>query len=124
MIRNHFLFFLTIFSLNGIAQETESELWNEERSASASCDKDDMPICKITISGVSVDVSQVTYSNLGKLGIYKLSEYERVVTFPTEWLQSNHEIHMVEFKTQAWRNGQRYTVSEPVLIKNGRYLVR
>ena len=124
MTRIYILAFLTIFSIGGTAQENDLVLWNDEKSASASCSKDDIPICQIIIAAERVDVSQVTFVNLGKLGIVKLKEYERIVTYPVEWLKSNKEIQLVMFKTQAWRSGQRHTITEPVLVKNGKYTVR
>lgn len=38
----------------------------------------------------------------------------------TKWLKSKNNEHLVSFKTQAWLNGKKHTVSEPVLVKNGK----
>ncbi len=124
MIRNFTLAFLTILSLGIKAQESEFVIWNDDKSASASCSEEELPTCRVIINGTSVDVSQVTYANLGKLGIANLDEYKKVVTMPDEWIKSTSDIQVVNFKTHAWRNGQRYTVNEPVLVKNGKYFVR
>jgi len=43
---------------------------------------------------------------------------------PEEWLVNQDDIQMVKFKTHAWKNGKKYTVFEPVLIKDGRYYKR
>ena len=124
MIRTFFFAVLTIFSLAIGAQESSIVIWNSDKSASAFCSSDDMPVCHISINETNIDVSQVTITNIGKLGIAKIYDYEKVITKPIEWLKSSSDIQMVKFKTQAWRNGQSYTVTEPVLVKNGKYHVR
>ena len=124
MIRICTLAFLIIFPIGVTAQERGGEIWNDEKSASASCSGNGVPRCQVIVNGSSIDVSQVTYTNLGKLGTNSSEDYEKIVTMPTEWLKSTSEVQMVKFKTHAWRNGQRYTVTESVLIKNGKFSVR
>ena len=121
------MFLFTLFvsaSLAISAQELNVMIWNAEKTASASCYGAGLPTCQVIVNGAVIDVSQMTYSNIGKLGIAELDEYERVVTEPTKWLESDGTLQMVNFRARAWRGGQRYSVSEPVVVKDGKYFAR
>jgi hypothetical protein len=111
-------------SVSVVAQEHRVEIWNSDKTASASCIENKFPTCQIQVNGRIIDVTPVTYSNIGKLGSWKIIDYDKVVTEPIEWLESTSTIQLVNFRTQAWRDGQRYTVTEAVLIKNGKYTTR
>lgn len=116
--------YLVLFSIGVSSEEVNTSVLNSDGAARASCSNIGIPVCQVVVGEVEVDVSQVTFVNLGKLGIAKKEDYEKIVTKPVKWLKSTVELQIIEFQTQAWRNGQRYTVSEPVLINNGKYNVR
>ena len=54
----------------------------------------------------------------------EFEEYEKVISFPSKWVTASEPEYLVQITTQAWFKGQRYTVTEPVFIKNGIYLQR
>lgn len=62
------------------------------------------------------DVSHVENLAFGYWG-RKRKEYERWETTPVEWLPREDGQLQVLIRTRAWRNGQRYTAAEPLLIK-------
>jgi len=106
------------------SENEKNVLWNKDRSAVAFCVSENESLCFIVSGEMVANVSQVENGNIGKLGITPKSKYEKVITFPTKWLQSNNNEFMISFTTQAWLSGQRYTVTEPVLVKNGKYWER
>ena len=63
-----------------------------------------------------VDVSPVESGNFGKLG-FRRSHYQKYTTFPKKWIAREDDLIQISFVTQAWLNGQRYTVSEPLIIQ-------
>lgn len=65
---------------------------------------------------LAVDASGVERSNFGKLGFGR-SYYERFETIPVEWLDRDDPMFQVSIRTSAWKNGQRFTVYEPLLFK-------
>lgn len=116
-----FIFLYSSYSFSGIERH---ELWSGGKSALAFCVLAKASSCYVISDELKVNVSQVENLNLGKLGLSSKYKYEKVITFPVEWLKSGDGELMVLFKTQAWMAGKRYTVTEPVLIKNGKYVVR
>ncbi len=124
MVRITAVALLVLISFLVHAKETDEVIWNTDKTAYASCSNGVIPTCQVVVRGTKVDVSHVTYSNLGKLGIATADEYQKIVTKPISWLKNTTDIQMVEFKTHAWLNGKRYTVTEPVLVKDGRYFGR
>ena len=124
MTRPLVILYLLAFSQISSGQETPVEIWNSDKTASASCVLNKFPTCQVVLNGKIIDVTKVTYSNIVKLGTLGIIDYEKVVTEPIEWLKNTNDIQLIKFRTQAWRNGQRYTVVEPVLIKNGKYSSR
>jgi len=67
----------------------------------------------------AADVSGVEAASLGVLGISKKADYDRVETTPIEWLPRDDGRFQVVMRTRAWKAGQRYTVSERLLITSG-----
>lgn len=124
MARSLFILYLLTFSHISSGQENPVEIWNSDKTASASCVLNKFPTCQVVLNGKAIDVTKVTYSNIGKLGTLGIVDYEKVVTEPIEWLKNTNDIQLISFRTQAWRNKQRFTIVEPVLIKNGKYLPR
>jgi len=106
-------------------------LWNPDKTAVAFTvpGKQGMfcAIVQKTPSGewLLVDVSRVEAGNFGKLGTKRV-KYERYETTPVKWLKRDDDnYYQCEFRTRAWQGGQRYTVSEPMLItKQGTPLYR
>jgi len=119
------LFAYIILVSSSLYADTEKNvLWNNEKSAIAFCVSEPESRCFIVVDESAIDVSQVENANIGKLGIAPKEKYERVITFPAKWLRSKTNEYMVSFTTKAWLSGQRHTVTEPVLVKNGKYTVR
>jgi hypothetical protein len=73
-------------------------------------------ICKSDGTCVAADASNVELANFGYFGRPR-GEYERFETLPTRWLPRTDGLLQVLIRTRAWRDGQRYTVSEPLIIK-------
>jgi len=93
-------------------------LWNNEKTALAiTFHSSTKTICLVIITlnnkFIISDVSQVESGNFGKLGTATRNKYEKYKTFPTKWLKTEGDYFQIEFTTQAWKNGQRYT-----LLKN------
>lgn len=104
------------------AKAIESGLWNPARTALAvTIRQSDATLVFVFLkqddgSFLARDVSRVESGNFGKLG-HPRSAYERFATEPVEWLERNDEWLQVRIRTRVWKNGQRDTVSEPLLIK-------
>lgn len=81
-------------------------------------------IRKSDSSYVVADASQVESANFGMWG-RKRHEYDRYETIPVQWLPRDDGLLQVSIQTRAWRNGQRYAVAEPLIIKpDGTVLIR
>ncbi|WP_448549353.1 hypothetical protein [Thalassotalea fusca] len=96
-------------------------IWNKEMTALAFCTKEIPNKCYVVDSVQVADVTALESANLGKLGLYSRQDYQKIISFPHKWLRTEKDFYLVSFKTQAWRNGQRYTVKEPALVENGKY---
>src|SRR5258705_1149205 len=100
----------------------ESGLWNSNRTALAvSITQPKASVVFVFLrqtngTYLSADASGVEGGNFGKLGRPR-TDYERFETTPVEWLRREDGWFQVRMRTRAWRGGQRYTVSEPLLIK-------
>lgn len=98
-------------------------LWREDKNAYAYCKPDKETICAVVVGSVITDVSAIENKNIGKLGITPKEKYEKVITFPSKWLRSSSNGDLIEFTTQAWMQGQRYTVNGMVFVdNNGKYV--
>ena len=62
-----------------------------------------------------VDISNVEGGNLGKIGWSK-NEYEKVETEPVNWIKRKDRLLQIKMRTRAWKDGQRYTVYEPLIL--------
>ena len=106
---------------NQLAAALSSGLWNSNLTALAIS----IPQPKASVIFVFLRQTNGTYlasnasgveaGNFGKLGRER-TDYERFETTPVEWLHRTDGKFQVIMRTRAWRNGQRYTVSEPLLI--------
>lgn len=108
----------------GIKQGLENAVWKEDRSAVAVCfRRDGTTLCVVAFRdgdrySIS-DVSKVEGANFAKLGFSRFT-FEKYLTEPVEWNETNRAIYtdfglkvwrQITFRTQAWKNGQRYSVS-------------
>lgn len=66
---------------------------------------------------LAVDVSRVEEGNFGKLGRPR-TEFSRYETTPVRWLSREDGLFQVRLRTRAWRGGQRFTVSEDLLLRS------
>jgi hypothetical protein len=72
---------------------------------------------------LAVDISNVERSNLGKLGLG--GETNRVESTPVKVSRRANGSVEVVVRTRVWKRAQRYTVSEPVVVKpDGTVLLR
>lgn len=122
MIRLIFIALILPFSALSFAENRES-LWNGTKEVEAVCinSDDNKNTCFIQVGSDRFDVTSAEHANLGKLGLATRDSYSRIISFPTKWLKSADGVFMVEITTQAWLNGQRYSVIEPALVKGGIY---
>jgi hypothetical protein len=112
-------FHLTPAEIQTAAQKA---VWNEHRNAAAIALPRAQGVLAIVLlqqpggDFLAVDVSPVEAANLGKLGLKGRRIYERVETTPLEWLPRKDGSFQIVFRTRAWSGGQRYTVTEPLII--------
>ncbi|WP_045859807.1 hypothetical protein [Teredinibacter purpureus] len=89
-----------------------------DKTALAFCESKDKTICFVIANNIPTNVSRIENANLGKLGLAGKEQYEKIETFPSEWVAEKQNGNLISFTTRAWRNGQRYTASGPVFVKN------
>ena len=115
---------------NQLVRALESGLWNSNRTALAvSIAQPKRSVIFVFLrqsnaTYLAVDASGVEGGNFGVWGRPR-TDYERYETTPVEWLYRDDGRFQVVMRTRAWRAGQRYTVSEPLLIsRNGIVMYR
>lgn len=110
-------------SSNKVVQVLQTGLWNTNRTAVAvSFVKPKASVIVVFLrqpngAYLATDASGVEDGNFGKLGIGGRAGYERFETVPVQWLRRDDQLFQVVMRTRAWKNGKRYTVSEPLIIK-------
>lgn len=117
--------FILVVILNLLATSViaSQALWREDKNAHAFCNSRNETVCTVVVEDVYTDVSVIENKNIGKLGITPKEKYEKVITFPSKWLRSNSDGDLVEFTTQAWLQGKKYTISGMVFVdSNGKYV--
>jgi hypothetical protein len=119
MLSKYLLMILSLLPLFASAETVE--LWSNNKKALAVCMNGGSNECYVAIGTTKIDITRVERANLGKLGIRPLKAYSKIVNFPSKWLQASNNEYMINITTQAWFEGQRYTVTEPVYIKGGVY---
>lgn len=62
-----------------------------------------------------VDISKVEGGNLGKIG-WARNKYEKVETEPVNWIKIKDRLLQINMRTRAWKDGQRYTVYEKLIL--------
>lgn len=118
---------------NELVSVLQAGLWNSNRTAVAVSIAQPHPTSSLVFlflrqkdgTYLAVDARGVEGGNLGKLGIARRAGYIRFETTPTEWLHREDGRLQVVMRTRAWKDGKRYTASEPLLIgRNGTILWR
>lgn len=119
-------------STNEIAKALNAGLWNTNRTAVAiSINRSPKPSLIFVFLKqadgryIAGNVSGVETGNFGVLGSSGRSGYDRFETTPMEWLHREDGLFQITMRTRAWKSGQRYTVSEKLVIrKDGTPLYR
>ncbi|MEM6819049.1 MAG: hypothetical protein AAF578_09660, partial [Pseudomonadota bacterium] len=62
-------------------------------------------------------ITPIEQALVGKLGTFDKSEYEHLETPPAEWLSKSYDHWVLSVRFEAWRDGRRYIVDGPVVIK-------
>ena len=119
MLRKYLMIYLSLIPL--FANADTKVLWSKNKKALAVCINSDSSKCYVSIDSIKVDITKVEDANLGKLGLRPRNAYSKIINFPSKWLQASNNEYLVNITTHAWFNGQRYTVTEPVYIKDGIY---
>jgi hypothetical protein len=107
---------------NQLVRVLEAGFWNSNRTAVAvSITQPKASVVFVFLrqtngTYLAVDASGVEGGNFGKLGRPR-TDYERFETTPVEWLHRNDGLFGVRMRTRAWRGGQRYSASDPLLIR-------
>ncbi len=109
-------------STNETARVLQAGLWNSNRTAVAvSFPKPKASVIFVFLrqtngTYLAVDASGVEGGNFGKLGRGR-TDYDHFETTPVEWSYREDRWFQVVMRTRVWRAGQRYTVSEQLLIE-------
>ena len=106
-----------------VTEARASGLWTDDGAAAAvSIPMDDRtgvyvllmrPNGEYTIA----DISRIQDGLFTKLGLAEPADYERYETQPVEWITLEGGNLLLKVRLRAWRDGQRYTVSGPVIIR-------
>ncbi len=116
-------------SSNDLALALTRGLWNSNRTAVAiSVTNSPAPSAWVFLKRsnngyLAVDLS-TDGLGIGLIGNAARSAYERLELVPIEWLPREDGMLMVVMRTRAWKGGQRYTVSKPILIRQDGTLLR
>ena len=99
----------------------DTALWNADRTAAVAV-VSEASGTRVTAylrqqdgTFLEIDLSAAESGNFGKLG-RRPTEYDRFETKPINWLPRQDALLQVSIQTQAWRAGNRYTVSEPLIF--------
>jgi hypothetical protein len=119
------------FTEEDIRNSVKQGLWNAGRSAVVIAlpgTKKTTIVMFIQGNGKSfkpVDISLVEDGSLGKIGIGGRKSCSKVESVPVEWIARDDECFQIKIRTRAWKDGQRYTVYEPLIVTaDGRALYR
>ncbi|MGJ8559699.1 MAG: hypothetical protein ACSHX3_05645 [Litorimonas sp.] len=78
-------------------------------------------ICSVTYGAdkdaVTVDISGVIAGNIGKIGSAAL--IDRIAHSVLSVERQSDERVIVTIRTNLWREGRRFTVSEPLIVERG-----
>lgn len=108
---------------SSIVDALRNGLWNSNRTAVAvSIPHPEASVILVFMRRpdggfLAADASRVEDGNFGKLGWFGRAGYARFESTPTRWLPRQDGLYQVVIQTRAWKGRQRYTVSEPLVIK-------
>ena len=116
-------------SSNEISKALNTGLWNSNRTGVAVCltnSKASTAFVFLKQTGGDYLAVDISTEGLGiwQIGIAPRSAYERLELTPVRWLARDDGMFMVLMRTRAWKAGQRYTVSKPVLIRQDGTILR
>ncbi len=103
-----------------VAQSTG--LWTQNRSAAAVSISDDwgtgvyVVLNRENDAPLVVNITRIGSALFIKLGLADRTEYESYEIQPVEWLEETNARFILSVRLRAWRDGQRYTVSAPVVV--------
>lgn len=98
-------------------------LWSEDQTAAAVSIRDEyrnhiyVLVAQPAGGFFVVDITPIEQALVGKLGTFDKSEYEHLETHPAEWLSKSYDHWILSVRLEAWREGRRYVVDGPVVIK-------
>ena len=107
-----------------IAEAKESGIWTDDRAAAAVSipmnGRTGVYVLLVQSDGkyATVDISRIEDGLFKKLGLAERGDYEKYETQPVEWSTPDGGNRMLIVRLQAWRDGQRYTVKGPVIIRS------
>lgn len=106
-----------------VAEAKASGIWNDDRTAGAVSipgdSRSNIYVLLLLPNGdhKTTDISRIEDGLFAKLGTAERSEYERYETTPIEWKTLEDGDFLLKVRLRAWRDGQRYTVSGPVIVR-------
>ena len=106
---------------NELLTAAKAGLWNRDKTAVAvAVNRPSGTVAVVFVRSttgdfVAVDVSAVENGNLRKLGLERRGH--DVQTTPVAWLPRDDDLLQVEFRTRVRSSRQRYTASEPLIIR-------
>lgn len=106
-----------------VAEANASGIWTSDRTAAAVSipmkNRTAVYVLLMNPSGefTTADVSRIEDGVFRKLGLAQRSDYERYETRPIELSTLDDGNLLLKVRLRAWRNGQRYTVSGPVIVR-------
>jgi hypothetical protein len=111
------------FSKEDIETGINQGIWNQKKTAFASS-FGNYPKSKVYMflriknkEWKAIDLSFIEDTNLSKLGLASKEDYTKILSQPIKWFEGDYDYFVVLISTQAWKNGQKFTTSEPQIIK-------
>ena len=111
-------------NINLVAEARASGLWtNDGTAAAVSIPMDNRTGVYVLLEREDgeytiADISRIEDGLFTKLGLAKPVDYDRYETLPVEWIALEGGDLLLKVRLQAWRDGRRYTVSGPVIIRS------
>jgi hypothetical protein len=109
--------------IDWIAEAEASGVWNDNRTAAAiSIPSENRTNIYVLLvhpddQHVAIDISRIEDGLFAKLGTADRTEYEKYESTPIEWEALENGKLLLTVRLRVWRDGQRYTVSGPVIIR-------
>ena len=112
-----------------VAEAKEAGLWSHDKSfgavSIAGISGTRVYVLLLQPSGeyVEIDVSRIEDGLFIKLGLAERAKYEKYETTPIEWHALEGGNMQLTVRLRAWRDGQRYTVTGPVVVRSDGSLI-